>query len=179
MNRCFNVNINTDTGQGTYTVYYDVIGSENIAIKSSNSNPATGLTYNDLFTDGVNVSVPDCAKKLILYNEQCDVSIESPQLSTGYTITWSFNSGGSFDYFQVLKNSIEILNTSVDGYGCFNNWSYGDTIEINVNSGDRTYSDLSLTIGISTWTDNQGNPITSHIIQTITDDGSIITSTHN
>lgn len=179
MNRCFNVNITTDTGQGTYTVYYDVIDPANVAIRTSNTNPATGLTYNDLFTDGVNIAVTDCAKKLILYNEQCDISIESPLLSTGYTIAWSFVSGGNFDYFQILKNSIEIVNTGISESGCLNDLNYGDTIEINVDSGNLAYSDLTLTIETNTWTDNQGEPIISHIIQTVTGDGSIVASTHN
>ncbi len=69
MAKQFTVTISSGTAPGPYNIYYDVVDPLNIATVVSTSLPATGITYSDL-TDinGVLVSVPDNAYKIILYN---------------------------------------------------------------------------------------------------------------
>ena len=92
MARYFDIKITTGTAPGPYTIYYDSIGVGNIATLTSNSQPASNLSYSTLTTGiGVNVIVPDSCYALFLYNESCDINIPtsfpSPTPTTTPTLT--------------------------------------------------------------------------------------------
>ena len=69
MAKQFIVSIVSGSAPGPYNVYYDVVNPSNIATVVDTSLPAINVTYNDLTSpNGVLVSVPDSAEKIILYN---------------------------------------------------------------------------------------------------------------
>ena len=70
MARLFDIQIISGTAPGPYTVYYDTVGSGNIAILTNSGNPATSVSFSSLST-GINVTIPDESTTIILYNEQC------------------------------------------------------------------------------------------------------------
>lgn len=72
MPRYFDVLITSGTSVGPYTVYWNTVNANNIATASATSTPATNLTYGALSAGtGVNVTFPDSATSLILYNQLC------------------------------------------------------------------------------------------------------------
>ena len=92
MARNFDIKITVGTAPGPYTIYYDVIGPSNIATLTSNSQPATNISYSSLTTgNGVNVIVPDETTNLFLYNISCSnynsYVIPSPSASPTPTLT--------------------------------------------------------------------------------------------
>lgn len=72
MARLFDIQIITGTAPGPYTVYYDTIGSGNIATLTNSGNPATSVSFSSL-SAGINVTIPDESTSIILYNEQCSI----------------------------------------------------------------------------------------------------------
>jgi hypothetical protein len=70
MARLFDIQIISGTAPGPYTVYYDVVGSGNIATLTNSGLPATSVSFSSLST-GINVTIPDASVTIILYNEQC------------------------------------------------------------------------------------------------------------
>jgi hypothetical protein len=70
MARFFDIQIISGTAPGPYTVYYDTVGSGNIATLTDSGNPATSVSFSSLST-GINVTIPDESTTIILYNEQC------------------------------------------------------------------------------------------------------------
>jgi hypothetical protein len=70
MARLFDIQIISGTAPGPYTVYYDTVGSGNIATLTSSGLPATSVSFSSLST-GINVTIPDASVTIILYNEQC------------------------------------------------------------------------------------------------------------
>ena len=70
MARLFDIQIISGTAPGPYTVYYDVVGSGNIAILTNSGNPATSVSFSTL-SAGINVTIPEGSTTIILYNEQC------------------------------------------------------------------------------------------------------------
>ena len=88
MARYFDIKITTGTAPGPYTIYYDSIGVGNIATLTSNSQPATNLSYSTLTSgNGVNVTVPDSCIALFLYNESCGTSKTQLFLTQTPTLT--------------------------------------------------------------------------------------------
>jgi hypothetical protein len=92
MARYFDIKITTGTAPGPYTIYYDSIGTGNIATLTSNSQPAINLSYSTLTTGtGVNVTIPDGSYALFLYNESCNTNVTqsfpSPTPTTTPTLT--------------------------------------------------------------------------------------------
>jgi hypothetical protein len=69
----YNIKLTSGTSSGPYTIYYDTIGPSNIATIISSGDPASGLNYNTV-TIGVNVSVPDNATSIYVYNTTCSSS---------------------------------------------------------------------------------------------------------
>ena len=72
MARLFDIQIISGTAPGPYTIYYDIVGSGNIAILTNSGNPATSVSFSSLST-GINVTIPDESTTIILYNEQCSL----------------------------------------------------------------------------------------------------------
>ena len=72
MARFFDIQIISGTAPGPYTVYYDTVGSGNVATLTDSGNPATSVSFSSLST-GINVTIPDGSTTIILYNEQCSI----------------------------------------------------------------------------------------------------------
>jgi hypothetical protein len=72
MARLFDIQIITGNAPGPYTVYYDTIGSGNIATLTNSGNPATSVSFS-LLSAGINVTIPNESTSIILYNEQCSI----------------------------------------------------------------------------------------------------------
>ena len=72
MARLFDIQIISGTAPGPYTVYYDIVGSGNIATLTNSGLPATSVSFSSLST-GINVTIPDASTTIILYNEQCSL----------------------------------------------------------------------------------------------------------
>jgi len=72
MDNYYTIKITGGTSTGPYTIYYDVIGSGNIAQIYPSSLPATGITLASLTSvSGVQVAVPNTTTGITLYNESC------------------------------------------------------------------------------------------------------------
>lgn len=69
----YTIEITGGTSDGPYTIYYDVIGDNNIATKYSSGDDAINITLTEM-EGGVNVNVPDTTNTIILYNQLCDVA---------------------------------------------------------------------------------------------------------
>lgn len=69
----YTVTITGGTSEGPYTIYYDVIGPDNIAIKHPSGSLATNLTLSEMY-NGVNVFVPCSANIILVFNELCDTT---------------------------------------------------------------------------------------------------------
>lgn len=70
----YNIKLTSGTSNGPYTIYYDSVNVANIATIVSSATPASGLTYNNVYPNGVNVSVPSFTTSLIVYNTSCNDS---------------------------------------------------------------------------------------------------------
>ena len=72
MDNYYTIKITGGTSTGPYTIYYDVIGSGNIAQIYPSSLPATGITLASLTSiSGVQVAVPNTTTGITLYNQSC------------------------------------------------------------------------------------------------------------
>ena len=79
MARYFDIKITGGTAAGPYSIYYDSVNPVTVALITSSSLPATGLTYSDMTTgDGVNVTIPNDANSLLCYNNRCCLLYTSP-----------------------------------------------------------------------------------------------------
>ena len=105
MSKYYNVNIDSGTAAGPYTVYHTEVNPSNIATLFSNAQPAVNLTYYSIVSNnGVIVIVPDDATRVILYNQECDTYEDN--LVT-YTITAgssNVNEGESITLNVTTKN---------------------------------------------------------------------------
>lgn len=105
MSKYYNVNIDSGTAAGPYTVYHTEVNPSNIATLFSNAQPAVNLTYYSIVSNnGVIVIVPDDATRIILYNQECDTYEDN--LVT-YTITAgssNVNEGESITLNVTTKN---------------------------------------------------------------------------
>ena len=105
MSKYYNVNIDSGTAAGPYTVYHTEVNPSNIATLFSNAQPAVNIThYSIISNNGVLVIVPDDATRIILYNQECDTYEDN--LVT-YTITAgssNVNEGESITLNVTTKN---------------------------------------------------------------------------
>jgi hypothetical protein len=74
MAKYYNIKLTSGTSNGPYTIYYDSVNLANIATIVSSATPASGLTYNNVYPNGVNISVPSFTTSLIVYNTSCNDS---------------------------------------------------------------------------------------------------------
>ena len=72
MAKYYNIKLTSGTSNGPYTIYYNSVSAGNVATIVSSGTPASGLTYNNVYPNGVNVSVPNVA---ILWKTPCDAVI--------------------------------------------------------------------------------------------------------
>lgn len=70
MARFFDIQIISGTAPGPYTIYYDTINVSNIVTLTNSGNLASNISFSTLSL-GVNVTIPDGATSIILFNEQC------------------------------------------------------------------------------------------------------------
>lgn len=102
----YTVTITGGTSPGPYTIYYNTINENNIALKYFVNTPATGVTLNELIL-GYNISVPNNTTLIYVYNELCDISqsypVQNPIEFYDFCITIDddfaihFNPNGLFD----------------------------------------------------------------------------------
>jgi len=71
MAKYYNIKLTSGTSNGPYTIYYNSVSAGNVATIVSLGTPASGLTYNNVYPNGVNVSVPNFATSLYVYNTSC------------------------------------------------------------------------------------------------------------
>jgi hypothetical protein len=83
----YNVVITGGTSTGPYTIYYDVIDPSNIALTYLDYSAATNLTLSQM-QSGVQVTVPDGTRYIIVYNQLCKTSQTIPVQDA--TITYNF-----------------------------------------------------------------------------------------
>ena len=85
MSRYFTIYVNSGTSPGPYNVYYNTIGSGNIATVYPTGLPATNLTLNQLLV-GVTVYAPVDIVELYLYNQLCETNqqFQIPQVAPSY-----------------------------------------------------------------------------------------------
>ena len=72
MAKYYNIKLTSGTSNGPYTIYYNSVSAGNVATIVSSGTPASGLTYNNVYPNGVNVSVPNFATSLYVYNTSCN-----------------------------------------------------------------------------------------------------------
>jgi len=72
MDNYYTIKITGGTSTGPYTIYYDIIGSGNIANIYPSLLPATGITLTSLTSlSGVQVAVPNTTTGITIYNQSC------------------------------------------------------------------------------------------------------------
>jgi hypothetical protein len=72
MAKYYNIKLTSGTSNGPYTIYYNSVSAGNVATIVSSGTPASGLTYNNVYPNGVNVSIPNFATSLVVYNTSCN-----------------------------------------------------------------------------------------------------------
>ena len=55
MAKYYNIKLTSGTSNGPYTIYYNSVSAGNVATIVSSGTPASGLTYNNVYPNGVNV----------------------------------------------------------------------------------------------------------------------------
>jgi len=151
MSRYFTIYINSGTSPGPYNVYYNTIGSGNIATVYPTGLPATNLTLSQLLV-GVTVYAPVDIVDLYLYNELCETSknFNIPQVPVSYPdicITvqnreQSINDQYSFSYnYNTVNGKPEyetfdgyLLNWNTNGYWEF--ITYPGSVRLQSNDAD-------------------------------------------
>lgn len=127
MSQNYLVTITGGTSPGPYTIYYDTINKENIALKYLYYTPATDITLSELIS-GYYATVPNETKQLYLYNQLCETNqsfpIENPQQTYDFCIIIDgdfaihFNPNGLYDGYQSWisddTNYLTIFDTSIN-----------------------------------------------------------------
>jgi len=107
MSQNYNILVTSGTSPGPYTIYFSQTGSTNyIATLYGTSNPASGLTINDM-TSGVQIEVPDGVYVLYVVNEYCNTSksIYVSALPEEYNICLTV-SDADFTQIHFIPNSL-------------------------------------------------------------------------
>jgi hypothetical protein len=151
MSRYFTISINTGTSPGPYTIYYNTIGSGNIATIYPSGLPAENLTLSQL-QSGVIVTAPVNIVDLFLYNVLCETNqkFQIPQIAVTYPdiciTVQNVNLGINDQYqFTYSNNTINgkpqyqtyngyLLNWNLNGYWEF--ITYPGPILIQSNDAD-------------------------------------------
>lgn len=86
----YDIKLTNGTAPGPYTIYYNSVSPSNIAVIYGTTTPATGISYSTLTSSvGVRVTVPDTSTSIIIYNEQCSLTVQTltllPYVFTLYT----------------------------------------------------------------------------------------------
>jgi hypothetical protein len=102
MSQNYNITITGGTSQGPYTIYYNVINNNNIALKYLTSIPATNISLSEL-TSGYYVTIPNNATVIYLYNQSCGTNqsfpVEPPKQTYDFCIFIDGDSGIHFNPF--------------------------------------------------------------------------------
>jgi len=127
MSQNYLVTITGGTSPGPYTIYYNSINSNNIALKYLYNTPATGISLNEL-TSGYFVTVPDDTTVIYLYNELCKINqsfpVENPVqtydfcIVIGGDLSLHFNPNGIYNGYESWisddTNYLIIFDTSLN-----------------------------------------------------------------
>ena len=151
MNRYFTININSGTSPGPYTIYYNTIGSGNIATIYPSGLPAENLTLTQLQT-GVIVTAPVDIVDLYLYNVVCETNqqFQIPQIAVTYpdicitvqNVNLGINDQYLFSYnYNTVNGKPEygtfdgyLLNWNTNGYWEF--ITYPGSVRLQSNDAD-------------------------------------------
>ena len=109
MYQYYNIVITGGTSSGPYTIYYDTVDPNNIALTYLDYFPATNLTLTQMI-NGVSVTVPDGTFNIIVYNQLCGTNQTFPVQDTQKTYDFClqidgdtlvhFNSDGLYEGYQ-------------------------------------------------------------------------------
>lgn len=173
MSQNYLITITGGTSPGPYTIYYNTINSNNIALKYFYLTPASGITLSELIS-GYYVTVPDDTTVIYLYNELCETNqsfpVENPIQTYDFCIFFEtdfpvhFNPNGYFgEYPSWISddlNYIIIFDVSI------NKWRVsGDTLPFQIVSNS-SYPPLtgwySLGGGAGNLISNEGNCISEN-----------------
>jgi len=109
MYQYYNIIITGGTSPGPYTIYYDIVDPNNIALTYLDYFPATDLTLSQM-VNGVSVTVPDGTYNIIVYNQLCGTNQMIPVQDTQKTYNFClqidadtlvhFNSNGLYEGYQ-------------------------------------------------------------------------------
>lgn len=127
MSQNYLVTITGGTSPGPYTIYYNTINNNNIALKYLYYTPASGVTLSEL-TSGYYVTVPDETTVLYLYNELCKINqsfpVENPVQTYDFCIVIDgdfalhFNPNGLYNGYESWisddTNYLIIFDTSLN-----------------------------------------------------------------
>ncbi len=109
MSQYYNITITGGTSPGPYTIYYNDISVDTIALKYLYYTPATNISLNEL-KSGYYVVVPDETTVIYIYNELCEISqsfpVETPKQTYDFCIvidgnfTIHFNPNGVYNGYD-------------------------------------------------------------------------------
>jgi hypothetical protein len=144
MNRYFTIKITGGTSPGPYTIYYDLVDEDNIAV-IYDSNPieyASGLILNTLTDgDGLIVEVPEDVEILYLYNELC----------TEESISVCASSFMCFTYRGLSEVSSTFSCSVREGDSLFNGKRWWDLTNCPVGEPNLNGDTCPVSMGFVTW----------------------------